>query len=260
MPPYHGVVTDPFRRKAPDGRTYFDILEPPSGLVQVYTTLAGEISLCRVEAARASDPVIRTFWTQKGALLDRANREFQVGLEKLALRTAVVADERIKRHIDTTRVRDPTSKSRHLEDNIASRAVNTALPLGIVGVAAIDQLDKTKRPSTGSYWEAQEFGSTAAVGRKLRGFFQPGNVPPDPSAFRDQAEFRLDARARRRMVVKRPIEERGFLRRGVEDAGRYRSRQLQTLKNQLIRELRKARAMKPPPASLIPQRPQRRRR
>jgi hypothetical protein len=49
--PYSGPVTDPFRRLAPDGRTYFDILDPPRGIVQVYQLAYAEVTRRRGFAA-----------------------------------------------------------------------------------------------------------------------------------------------------------------------------------------------------------------
>src|SRR3954464_10682082 len=188
---YTGPVTDPFRRKAPDGRTYFDILTPPRGIVQVYQVAYADIALRqRYAVAPGITAIEKAYWQSTALRLNRAIVRFEQRLGELALRTAAVADASIRRHIDQTQVRPDTTKQRHMRDNIRSRHV--PLPgvaeAGIVGIADMSDLNKTARGG-GAYWEAQEFGTDAHVGRTVRGFFMPGRARPSQAEFRQHPEF-----------------------------------------------------------------------
>lgn len=261
---YSGPVTDPFRLRAPDGNTYFDILQPPHGLDLVYNHLASLIRNCQLQERRAAQAkaqartakekqawsVIQTYWRIWGQRFDKAAFDLVTGLRTIAAQTAQVADQRIKHHIAATATgRPPTSKARHMEDNILSRPVSTRPEGGIVGIADISELDKTQQGG-GSYWAAQEFGTDAHVGRVVHGHFQPGNVRPDQRQFRAHPEFRA-ARTAIRMNIQNPIEERGFLRKGVEDAGRFRARKLEALKQRIERLIRDFLVSNAPPAPQI---------
>src|SRR3954471_8646722 len=98
--PYTGPVTDPFRRKAPDGRTYFDILDPPRGIVVVYQTAYADIALRqRYAVAPGITSIERAYWESTALRLERAIVTFERRLGELALRTAAVADASIRKHI-----------------------------------------------------------------------------------------------------------------------------------------------------------------
>lgn len=251
---YSGPVTDPFRRKAPDGRTYFDILNPPKGIVQVYQLTYADIALRqRYAVAPGVTPIEKAYWESTALRLSRAITQFEERLAALAIRTANVADASIRRHIDQTQVRPDTTKQRHMRDNIHSRHV--PLPgvaeAGIVGIADMSELNKTTRGG-GAYWAAQEFGTDAHVGRTIRGYFMPGRSRPSQADFRTHPEFQAAGRGPQ-MTIANPIEERGFLRDGVEDAWNYRHRQFASIKAKLMQEITAvARTGKPRSPQVLP--------
>lgn len=267
---YSGPVTDPFRIRAPDGRTYFDVLGAPQGLVQMYSLVIQAIDKCRVEERqaqalanaekdaqrRAVRQQIVSYWRANGLRLDKALRDFRQALDRIARETAAVADARIVNHIDQTQVRPDTSRGVRMRDSIESRAVPTRPELGIVGIARVATLNKgTRRGGKGQpFWEAQEFGTDAHVGRIVKGYFMPGRSRPSAVQFRQHPEFRRQGRGKGvpAMKIGRPIEERGFLRKGVEDAGRYRARKLKVAERKLVGHLQavaSSRPPKPPPAA-----------
>jgi hypothetical protein len=260
---YSGPVTDPFRRKAPDGRTYFDILNPPKGIVQVYQLTYADIAQRqRYAITPGISSIEKAYWESTALRLSRAITQFEERLAALAIRTAAVADASIRRHIDQTQVRADTSKQRHMRDNIRSRHV--PLPgvaeAGVVGIADMSELNKTARGG-GAYWDAQEFGTDAHVGRTVRGYFMPGRARPSQADFRVHPEFQAAGRGPQ-MTIAKPIEERGFLRDGIEDAWNYRHRQFASIKAKLLAEITAvARTGKPrTPQPLPTSRTQRRRR
>lgn len=261
--PYRGSVTGPppgGGYRASDGRSYFEILGVPSGVERIYRALALIIRRCSQEEAAAVDPAVRAYWNGWRLRFDKELGDFRLKLERLAIDTAVTADARTVEWIKLTQVRPDTSKANHMRGNIASRPLGGRLPFGAVGVADIAVLNKTRRSSGGPYWEAQEFGSSAAVGRILPGYFMPGKSRPGDAPSRTHPEFRRQTTGRGvpAMVVKNPIEARGFLRRGVEDAGRYRERRLKTLEADLLRLAASFHASTPPPTRFGTPRPPRR--
>jgi hypothetical protein len=242
---YGGPVTDPFRVVAPDGQTYFDILHPPVGMSALYNQTVALIDACEARATAATDPAVKAYWEATTVRLSRAVVTFREAVIKLGRDTAVVADERAVSWIHRTEVGRPTtSKPEHMEEHIVSRPLLPRPELGGVGVADVRVLDRTR--TTGfrgkqTYWEAQEFGTDAHVGRIVPGFFQPGNARPSSAEFRVHAEFQQMAYSKGMpaMRIMRPIKERGFLRHAVEDAGLYRLRRFETIKRKLIAELDK---------------------
>lgn len=146
-------------------------------------------------------------------------------LEAHAVRMSADADEIIRRHIETTRVR-PRASGR-MSSAVKSRPLVTSVPSGAIGVADLDELDKSTPASRMGprhipYWYAQEFGSEAAVGRIVPGYFQPGNARAAADQFRVHPFFeQVGPKAPRgtpAMVITRPIEARHFLRDGTRDA------------------------------------------
>lgn len=230
---YVGPVVDPFRLKGPDGRTYFDILGPPVGLVTGWAMVVKAIDNYRRAAVRARTPRIRLLNEGRAVRLEKALLKAKRDLDLLAVRCADLADRRIVQNIKASQLRPDTTHHRvHLKDVIESRPLPLpfSVPTAAVGIADIDKLKKRV------YWEAQEFGSTHNVGRELRGFFQPGSSPAQQSEFRNHPAFR-PTKGGPRMLIQRPIPERAFLRRGVEAVGRYRQRELIRIQNDLIREM-----------------------
>lgn len=270
--PYVGPVTDPFRIPAPDGNTYFDVFTAPLGLIPVYRGLAAIITRIEKEeinakanARRALTPQERAAWNVYAAFWGAWLVRFQLlshllvsQLAEIGRQTAVVADQSIRRHIKSTQVRPDTGKARHMEDNIFSRHIPQRAEGAAVGIADISILDKTRRSNKGgTYWEAQEFGTDAHVGRTVHGFFMPGQARPSQGSFRTHSEFQA-SRTASKMLIQRPIQERGFLRQGIEDAGAFRLRRLNTLEQKVRREIDKfisaARGVRAPLA-VTPRRP-----
>lgn len=250
---YSGPVTDPFRIPAPDGNTYFDVFTGPLGLVPVYKGLAQIITRiereeiqARANARSALTAQERAAWNVYAAFWGSWLSRFQVlthffvtQLAEIGRQTAVVADERIRHHIKATQVRPDTSKQRHMEDNVRSRHIAQKAEGAAVGIADISVLDKTRNGNRwGAYWEAQEFGTDAHVGRTVYGYFMPGKARPSQGSFRTHPEFQA-SRTSSKMVIKNPIQERGFLRQGVEDAGAFRLRRLNSLRDKMEKEIQK---------------------
>lgn len=233
---YSGPITDPFRIPAPDGHVYFDALTAPVALAPIYVGLATLITRCRAEAARHTDPAYRAFYTGWATRFDATAKLLRTQLAAIGVQTAAVADQSIKRHIKSTQVRPNTSKADHLGDQIVSRHIAQRVEGGAVGVADVRVLDKAQQGG-GTYWEAQEFGTDAHVGRQVRGFFMPGRSRPDQGSFRVHPEFQAGRGPR--MTINRPIRERGFLRRGVEDAGNFRARRYASLDARVRAEIDK---------------------
>lgn len=261
-PPYRGTTRPPFDRVAPDGRAYFDLLGPPHGLVKLYGSIVNLIDVCNVKQAQAlrnKQTVVAAYWRGQVATLDAALAQFQNDLRNMEVEMAAKAEASVIHHIKRTQVRPDTSKSTHMVDNIVCRPVKTGtVPLGLVGIGEIAALNRTRRSRGGQYWSAQEFGTDAHVGRILPGYFMPGKVRPSQAEVQQQPEFRRQSRGRGTpaMVIKEPIHERGFLRRGIDDTGRLYKRKMATIEAKLIRALQKVAAAPPP----LPVGPQQRRR
>lgn len=217
----------PYEELSPDGRRYFKILGVSPHLIRMYELLL-----------EASDlAAVRPSGTGKAQALqiDLLIAEVKRMVEGAALRTATEADKIIRDFIEQTRVRPRTTglKPTHtsLLDAVHSRPVESVLPGGgAVGIGDIEELiHGTLAPSTNAqtpyYWRAQEFGSDHLVGHTLYGVFQPGEAAPSGAENRVHPFFEVRGKgggASYKMVVRNPIEERGFLRKGVTEAAAYR--------------------------------------
>ena len=217
----------PYEELSPDGRRYFKILGVSPHLIRMYELLL-----------EASDlAAVRPSGTGKAQALqiDLLIAEVKRSVEAAARTTAVEADKIIRDFIEETRVRPPTTgvKPGHtsLLAAVHSRPVESILPGGgAVGIGDIDQLiHGTLMPSTNSqtpyYWRAQEFGSDHLVGHTLYGVFQPGEAAPSGAENRAHPYFEVRGKGESpsyKMVVRNPIEERGFLRKGVSEAAAFR--------------------------------------
>ena len=222
-------IPPPYEELSPDGRRYFKLLGVSPHLIRMYGLLlqAGELATARrIGNGRA-----------QAARIDLLILKVKRQIDRNARLTATQADRIIRRLIDQTRVRPPTlgvkDSNTSLASGIRSRPIRSVLPGGgAVGIADIEELiHATLRPSGGAvvpfYWRAQEFGSEHLVGKTLFGVFQPGEAAPSPSSVRRHPAFevrRAGEGTRHRMVVKHPIEERGFLREGANDAYLFRKR------------------------------------
>ena len=217
----------PYEELSPDGRRYFKLLGVSSHLIRMYELLLEASDLAAVRPGVGGKA--------QALQIDLLIAEVRAEVEAAARRTAAFADDAIRDKIEQTRVRPPTIgvKNSHssLLGGILSRPVESILPGGgAVGIADIEELiHATLAPSTNSqtpyYWRAQEFGSDHLVGHTLYGVFQPGESRPEPSQFRRHPVFEVRGKGEgksHKMVVRNPIEERGFLRKGGFEAYTYR--------------------------------------
>lgn len=246
---YSGVVTGPPQGSggypAPNGHRYFEVLGVPPGLPETRRDIGLLIQRCRAEAASSRDSAARAFWLGWETKFKALNAQVESRLRTIANQTAQVAETAIKEWIDATQVRPDTNKVPGLRDNIAAHAVPTVPHFGMVGVGDMARLNQTRRTGRGDpYWAAQEFGTDAHVGRIVHGYFMPGRNRPSQAQFRVHPEFQAGRGGR--MVIGRAIEERAFLRRGTEDAGRFRERKIAALEQDVIRVMLAFKAARKP--------------
>lgn len=250
MPAYGGPVTDPFHRPGPDGRLYFDVLDPPRGLGQLYLVLVTHTRRFQAEAAASTYAAARAYWDGWVIAFRKAITDLRTTMAKAAIEAAVVADAVATNVLKSTQVRPDTSKQRHLEDNFVSRHTPTgAVELGVAGLFEEKVLNRAATRGGKTYWEAQEFGTDAHVGRQVRGFFMPGRARPSQGDFRVHPEFQAGKGPR--MTIRRPIQERAFLRRGVEAAWKRRDTRIIAIRREISVLLTafKRSSVPPPPAS-----------
>lgn len=121
-------------------------------------------------------------------LLKASYRKFNADLDELARRTSAEAVTAMQERLDQTERRRNTGVRPHLRSRLHARPLDIGGPFatGAVGIADEDLLDKLVDPlypADGPYWRTQEFGSTAHVGRQIRGyFFDPGGRGPKAPA------------------------------------------------------------------------------
>lgn len=232
---YSGPITGR-QIAAPDGRVYFEVLGPPRGLLDGYRVL--DATMTRLRASRSA--VDRAQFVQVANIV----RFLKAELDVIANQTAAAATANIQRHIQATAVRPSAGRSRpvRLADAIVSRPLPSVLPTGGVGIAELAELDKVVGTDNQPFWRAQEFGSDHIVGARVIGFFQPGQAKPDAAQFRQHADFVQTpySKGTPMMIVRQPIEERGFLRQGVEDAALVRQTRLRTVQSQTVASMRAA--------------------
>lgn len=165
--------------------------------------------------------------------LDRLYAQFNIDLNTAASTSAARATKAIKQRLAVTRVRPETDKPRHLADMIKSRRANviSGIATGAVGIADVAELNKAidpDFPSGGTYWEAQEYGTFAHMGRQITGYFYGGSAPiapPRGAQFRVHAAFSPEGlltgpRGGRggRGTIRRPLMARYFIRDGADSA------------------------------------------
>jgi hypothetical protein len=208
------LLPPPYEELSPDGRRYFKLLGVSSHLIRMYELLLEASDLAAVRPGAGGKA--------QALQIDLLIAEVRTEVEAAARRTASFADDAIRSQIEQTRVRPPTIgvKNSHssLLGGVLSRPVESILPGGgAVGIADIEELiHATLAPSTNSqtpyYWRAQEFGSDHLV-------------RPEPSQFRRHPVFEVRGKGEgksHKMVVRNPIEERGFLRKGGYEAYTFR--------------------------------------
>jgi hypothetical protein len=193
---------------------YFAELQPDPLLVDAYIAMVRTIKL----------------YTAKGMLNEAAQaRAAYQGMvrdyELLAKRGAEKADSLVRDRIRQTAVRPPTSG--RLTAAIQSEPLKLPFAGGGVGIANLATLDKRAVNPTakkaGEYWRAQEYGTSAHVGRIIPGFFMPGRSKPSAAEFRNHPYFEQAKRGKGgkakkgtpAMRITRPIHARHFLRDGT---------------------------------------------
>lgn len=207
------------------GKTYFKVLYPYEELVGIYE---------RAFAIRRQYQTIELpIAVLKARLVGVLIQDMIDAVRITEVETAKVADEAIKTRIRQTQVR-PQGK-RTLINSVGSAPLfpGSKLPTGGVGVGDIDLLDKAADEQGRPYWAAQEFGSRHLVNKTIRGLFQPGGVPADPSRFREQSSFSVVSGGPL-MTIKRPIRARGFLRAGVGAGELFRQRALSAMADEAV--------------------------
>jgi hypothetical protein len=178
----------------------------------------------------------------------RAYGEFQRNLNELARVTAADATVKMRLALKQTAKRPDTRVRPHLATALSARPLPpiAGFPTGAVGIADIARLDKVvnpQYPGAGTYWRAQEYGSTHLVGTIIRGFFfgpgwsgdptPPQNPPPSPlqplfmpaggqrAAFGDLG-FSGGAGKRGGVggfgTIQNPIQARHFIAKGADQA------------------------------------------
>lgn len=214
-----GLAPPPYLQGAPDGQTYFKVLNPYLALAQTYR----HAHAARARYLKINHPEARAKARLVGLLIQELAREVRLG----EIATAQAADKSIVARIRATQVR-PDGKG-ILARSIESRPIATRpYPTAAVGVADLTRLDNASDDRGRRYWAAQEFGSRHLVGKRIYGYFQPGNSAPSPDQFRVHPVFEA-RRGGKRMTIQRPISERAFLRQGAADAEQFRYRTMQTI-------------------------------
>jgi hypothetical protein len=215
---------------APDGNVYVHFMEAPAALLDTYRLLL------QAEATARSIPGPEGTARARAISLLLVQIEDEVTAAGAA--TAAAADAAIKANIGKTRVRPETGRAL-LEDAIESRAVLSQPAGGAVGIADMATLDtKAVGDSDGQpFWRAQEAGSSHLVGKRISGFFQPGQSAPDASQFRSHPIFEPDPTGKP-MFIQRPIEARNFIRDGVSEADSARLALFRTIDRTAVAEMR----------------------
>lgn len=213
---------------APDGSRYVHFMTAPPALLAGYGYLIRAESVARTipgpEGRARADAI--------GLLLLQIEQQVTVAGEAAAL----AADTAIRARIASTRKR-PDRGVHQLEDAVESRAVLSQPAGGAVGIADIEKLDKEAVGQDGQpYWRAQELGSSHLVGKRLSGYFQPGQAAPDQSQFRNHPIFQPDPSGPP-MLIQRPIEARNFIATGVQVADAARLAEFRTIDRTAVKEI-----------------------
>lgn len=231
MPSY---IPPPYEELAEDGERYFKILGTPPALITTYEYL--------LEAAELAAKV--PGFQAQGIQVDLLLRQMEDEVRSAARATAAQSMQLIRQRIEATRVR-PKRGDEKLISSILSKPVPGPIGPGggSVGVGSVDELNiGTLRPSRNSkvpfFWRAQEFGSDHLVGHTLVGVFQPGEAQPaGPAPNRSHPFFEVRGKGagrRYKMVIRNPIEERGFLREGAMEAAQFRRAEFKAIESRAV--------------------------
>jgi hypothetical protein len=210
---------------APDGNAYVHLMTAPPALLDAYRRLIRCVDL----AQTIPGPEGRARADAVGLLLLELEAEVTAAGEA----AAVAADDAIKARIQATRLRPPGGRNR-LEDAIQSRGIPSVPAGGAVGIADFDFLEKKAVDDHGDpYWRAQELGSDHLVGRKLTGFFMPGQAAPSQAEFRQHPIFQPDPTGTQ-MLIQRPIPAKHFLQEGVAAADTVRLAEFRQIERRFV--------------------------
>jgi hypothetical protein len=213
------------------GDSFFAVLGPPAGALPAYQKLlalrdlfsANRTPLGRAQAL-ALDTIIRD--------LTRSMARISVIGAEDATRAARGSLERSRKRPVMEGARTP------LASLITSKPITEFPPLGEVGVGEMETL--SQHPG----WRVQELGSTHLVRmtneKRIHGFFQPGDAPPDPAQFRVHPVFRTGGGPR--FIAKREAPAKSYLRAGAVVAGLKRRQRIARLDVRLSTEIRAIRA------------------
>jgi hypothetical protein len=229
-------IPAPYEELAEDGERYFKILGTPPALIQTYQYLVEAAEL----AARMPG------FQAQGLEIDLLLRQMEDEVRTAGRATAIQSVAFIRARIEATRVR-PKGDGK-LAGSIVSKPVPGPIgPAGgSVGIGSIDELNVgTLRPSSGSkvpfFWRAQEFGSDHLVGHSIVGVFQPGGVAPSQNAVRSHPFFETRGKGegnRYKMVIRNPIEERGYLREGAMQAAEFRRAEFKAIESRAVERMK----------------------
>jgi len=235
-------VAGPYEIGARDGHTYFIKLDPSEALIRGYQLCLAARDVYLKIAATIADPAQRLDAEAQAAACDLVVATVSDGANAVATLTAVEAEHAAKDILHAGQLRpDPPGKSFgiRLKDAIQCRPIISGLGTLEVGIGDVASLDQAVGDSDGQpYWKAQEFGSSHNVGRRIKGLYQPGDVAPDQSQFRQHPVFDVGVPGSRPMLIQRPIPAKAFLRGAGATAESFRSAEFRTVEADAVRELR----------------------
>lgn len=224
----------PYRRPGTDGRVYFKVLPGIRGLGQFWVEslrLFGELGAINHPAAPA-----------KRALLGRVIFDMETEIRAGELAVADATDKAVRANIVATQRRPDNPAGPSMIHGIESRPLPYPenLPFFAVGQVDIGILDNAATGVSGKpYWPSQEFGYTGHVGRTMHGAFQPGNSARNPALFRVHPVFIAGSPPNVPTTIKKPIEERAFLRSGVMAGALLRQRLWGVIQTDAVAELQR---------------------
>lgn len=232
----------PYEERGPDGKTYYKIAPPIPGLIRTWTELGKLINDYRALARRGHPAA-----AGKAQLLARVAAELEKKMIQGEIAVAEHTDVSVRERIKLTQKRPDAPQGASMIHGIESRPIKFDVPLFAIGQVDIGILNKaaTRPGAQKPYWRSQEYGSSHIVGKRPRGYFQPGSAPPDPGQFRVHPVFTA-ASGGPRMRIRRPIEERAFLRSGTMAGAILRRRLWTSIQKQTVAEMQRVLTLRGP--------------